>query len=113
MPGYQRWNRRHCSAFDLRQRHGGWQKPVYDADLKADSDTAKAVDVFRLINRIDDQPMLPLEEAIGSTEPLLPLVRTQASLLALVPTCLSSGISRKPSAERPPMRRRGRGDLVD
>jgi len=43
----------------------GGQKPVYDADLKADSDAAKAVDVFRLINRIDDQPMLPLEEAIG------------------------------------------------
>ena len=43
----------------------GGQKPVYDADLKADPDVGKAVDVFRLINRIDDQPMLPLEEAIG------------------------------------------------
>ena len=43
----------------------GGQKPVYDADLKADSDAAKTVDVLRLINRIDDQAMLPLEEAVG------------------------------------------------
>src|SRR5215510_9386925 len=43
----------------------GGQKPVYDADLKAESDATKATDVLRLINRIDDQKMLPLEEAVG------------------------------------------------
>lgn len=58
----------------------GGQKPAYDVDLHANIDVNKAVDTYRMINRIDDQPMVSVEEAAGKYKAAL-VARQDPSLV--------------------------------